>query len=90
MLGQTEFQSLFAFFTTELPKLALLLCGLRSFPSVEKLFKQHQYKDKKPFDVKAEYLNVPPKHQILLKTYAANYNRLLNQALTELETNHVD
>jgi len=35
--------------------------------------------------VKSEYGKIPQKQQILLKTYAANYNRLLNQALNELD-----
>ena len=92
MLGSEEYRSLFTFFTTELPKLALEMCGVKAFPSVEKLFKKQQYHEKKAssFDVKSEYGKVPQKQQILLKTYAANYNRLLNQALNELAENRVD
>ena len=89
MLGQEEYSNLFQFFTTELPTLALKLCSVKDFPNVEKLFKKQQYKEKKPssFDVKVEYGKISQKNQILLKSYAANFNRLLNQALSENDQN---
>lgn len=61
MLGSEEYRSLFTFFTTELPKLALQMCGVKPFPSVEKLFKQKLYREKKAstFDVKSEYAKIP-------------------------------
>ena len=61
---------------------------MRPFLDVEKIQKQKQYKkDKKgnSFDVKSEYTKVTQKNQILLKSYAANYNRLLSKATLENE-----
>lgn len=80
---------MFAFFTTELPTLALSICQVKEFPSVDKIQKQRAYhKEKKgTFDVKAEYSKVQPKNQVLIKSYAANFNRLLNQALSDSDQN---
>ena len=83
MLNQEEYKRLFEFFTTEVPRLALQVCQVREFPSVDKLLKQHK---KTSFNVKSEYAKVSQKNQVLIKTYAANFNRLLNQALLEEST----
>lgn len=79
-LNSDEYKTLIKFFAQELPTLALKLAGVKEFPDVDKLVK---YSKKSNFDVKKAYKDVTTKTQMLLKSYSANYNRLLGQALNE-------
>ena len=79
-LNSDEYKTLIKFFAQELPTLALKLAGIKEFPPVDKLVK---YSKKMSFDVKKQYKDINMKTQTLLKSYSANYNRLLAQALAE-------
>ena len=56
-LNSEEYHSLVTFFAQELPTLAIKLCGVKEFPTVEKLVKQSKYKGSKgsTFDVKKAF-----------------------------------
>ena len=73
-LNSDEYKTLIKFFAQELPTLALKLAGIKEFPPVDKLVK---YSKKMSFDVKKQYKDINMKTQTLLKSYSANYNRLL-------------
>lgn len=45
--------------------------------------KKHYKKNKAEFDLKKAYGSMAQKHQILMKSFAANYTRLLASALSE-------
>lgn len=88
-LSPEEYQRLVHFFASEVPTLALKLCQVKEFPSVEKLIQQAKFKQVKmgsamgSFNLKNAYPGVNKKHQNLLKSYASNFNRLVNYYTTE-------
>jgi len=65
--------NLLQFFTAELPQLLLNFGNVHHYPKRE---------DKKP-NMKKIYADVSTKASILLKSYSANYTRLLGEALSE-------
>lgn len=82
-LNQDEYQRLVLFFATELPKLVLKVCQVKEFPNVDKLVQQAKFKGAKigsnnQFSLKSAFPGINKKHQNLLKSFASNYNRLLN------------
>jgi hypothetical protein len=66
---------LLKFFTGELPKLALNLAGVKAF--------------KKASDSQKAYQGLSGKMNILLKSYSANYTRLISDALSESNFVHL-
>ena len=56
---------------------------MKEFPNVDKLIKQSKFKDVKlgagqQFSMKTVFPGINKKNQNLLKSYAANYNRILS------------
>lgn len=72
LLNSKEYKSLMEFFAAELPTLVLKVAnvGLKAF-------------NKDSCDIKKAYGHLSSKQQVLLKTYAANYNKLLSQVLED-------
>jgi hypothetical protein len=75
-LNSSEYLKLLQFFTGKLPTLILQVAGVASFGS--------------KIDIKTAYAGVSQKMQILLKSFSANYTRLLNDALTEHNLTHIE
>lgn len=74
LLGNAgEYKRLLEFFSQEVPKLILKICSI-----AEKIPKEGQV-----YDLKKTYGHLSTKQQMLLKTYAANYNKLLTQTVEE-------
>ena len=87
-LKPEEYQRLVRFFANEVPKLSLKLCQIKEFPNVDKIIKQAIFKNVKlgsnpAFNLKTAYPQLNKKHQNLLKSFASNFNRLLNYSITE-------
>ena len=85
-LQPEEYLRLVQFFAKDLPKIALKLCQVKEFPNVDKLTQQAKFKNVKlgsgNFNLKSAYPGLGKKHQNLLKSIAANFNRLLSYYLT--------
>ena len=76
ILGSAQYKRLLIFFAQEVPQLILKLCSIQlKTPTNEK-----QQKD---YDLKKTYGHLSAKQQLLLKTYSANFSRLLQQTLEE-------
>lgn len=69
-LGSEEYLRLLQFFASELPTLILQLAGIPNF-------------GKTVISVKKAYGKVSSKIMMLMKSFSANFTRLLSEALTE-------
>lgn len=67
-LNSAEYLNLFKFFTSEVPKLILQASDVGN-----KFFEKNRY-----IELKNVYGKVSHKHTILMKSYAANFNRMLS------------
>lgn len=69
-LGSQEYLLLLQFFTSELPKLLLTLAKV-------------EFKQSKNVDLVKTYGGVSSKNAVLMKSFSANYTRILAEALTD-------
>ena len=74
-LGSEEYHRLLVFFASELPTIMLQQAGVAEFG--------------KKVDLKKAYSGLTSKFSILLKSYSANYTRLLSDALHEQNLAHL-
>jgi len=77
-LNSAEYLNLFKFFTSEVPKLILQASDV-----ADKFFEKNRFVDQK-----VAYGKVSQKHSILMKSYAANFNRILSQTMSEGGSSH--
>lgn len=75
-LNSEEYLKLLQFFSGELPTLCLQLAGIEKFG--------------KKVNLEKTYSKVSGKMQILLKSYSANYTRLLADAMSEQTLDHIE
>lgn len=75
-LNSDEYLKLLRFFTGELPMLCLQCSGVEKFV--------------KKTDIQKAYKSVTGKMQILLKSYGANYTRLVGEALSEHNLTYIE
>ena len=76
-LGSEEYLRLLQFFASELPTLILQLAGVPKFA-------------KTVVSVKKAYGKVSSKIMMLMKSFSANFTRLLSEALTEQTLDHIE
>lgn len=74
-LNSEEYLKLLQFFGGELPGLCLKLAGVKAFGKI--------------VDLKKSYSGLSSKMSILLKSYSANFTRLLSDALLEDNLSHI-
>ena len=74
-LGSAEYLRLLEFYTSELPEILLKLAEIKEFS--------------RKADINKIFKNVSNKHQMLLKSYSANFTRILMEALTESNLQHI-
>ena len=79
-LNTKEYSKIFQFFVSELADLVLKVCDIdhSKFEAIEKPSKTKQY-----MDLKSVYGGLSTKQQMLMKTFAANYNKLLKQMIQQ-------
>ena len=82
VLSSEQYKKLLEFFTQELPTIILKSCSVSlKVPKTSGTSKGD--KNQKTYDLKKSYGHLSTKQQMLLRTYSANYTRLLGQTLDE-------
>eukprot|EP00347_Sterkiella_histriomuscorum_P015725 403355916 len=76
ILGSAQYKKLLIFFAQDIPQLILRVCSVNLKPPGND-------KSLKEYDLKKVYGHLSSKQQLLLKTYSANYTRLLHQTIEE-------
>ena len=89
-LNTAEYRKMFDFFVTETADLVLKVCNVDI--SVFDAFDEQLRKTTKsaaPLDLKKAYGRCTAKQSMLLKTFAANYNKLLQQSIDNASGAHL-
>jgi hypothetical protein len=79
-----EYKKVFDFFVTDIPDLLLKLVGIdvRKFTQIDEVLGSKK-KNVAKLSMKSVYGHINAKQSMLLKTYAANFNKLLKQSIEE-------
>ena len=85
-LNSQEYKAIFDFFVMDVADLVLKVAGVKKakFDLFEKKYKETKPGSEKPhLDLKAIYAGISTKNSMLMKTFAANFNKLLKQMISQ-------
>lgn len=94
-LNSAQYKKIFDFFLDELPGLALKVVNINADKAFKEIDDALSLKNKKTnikqkLSIKKIYGSLNQKGQLLLKTYAANFNKLLKQSIEDAQSSKGD